>query len=120
MGAMQLHLETDELNVVANILLERIGSASTHGVRLGGGQRDESLRPVPRVFNSLLDKILARDLRLDSDELEQLVDLLNTERGELTQRIAHAGDTSRQTELQRNLSLLDRVRERVSEACVMF
>ena len=41
---MQFHLETDELHLLANILLEQ----------------------DPRQYNELLNKVLARDLRFDS------------------------------------------------------
>ena len=41
---MQFHLETDELNFLANVLLEQ----------------------DPRPYKELLDKVMARDLRLDS------------------------------------------------------
>ena len=47
--AMQFHLETDELKLLANVLLEQ----------------------DPRQYNELLNKVMARDLRFDSGELEQ-------------------------------------------------
>ena len=46
---MQFHLETDELKLLANVLLEQ----------------------DPRQYNELLNKVMARDLRFDSGELEQ-------------------------------------------------
>jgi len=46
---MQFHLEPDELNLLANVLLEQ----------------------DPRQYNDLVTKVLARDLRLDGGELEQ-------------------------------------------------
>jgi hypothetical protein len=117
---MQLHLETDELSLVSNVLLERICNASDQGVPSGSGQPYESMRLDPHFFDNLLDKILARDLRLDADELEQLCDLLNAQRLKLIEQIARAQNATLQAEMQRNLGLLDRVAERVSEACVMF
>ncbi|MGA7320057.1 MAG: hypothetical protein WBW98_06070, partial [Candidatus Sulfotelmatobacter sp.] len=47
--AMQFHLETDELKLLANVLLEQ----------------------DPRQYNELLNKVMARGLRFDSGELEQ-------------------------------------------------
>ena len=116
---MQLHLETDELNLLANILLERIGKA-TQAIRSGGGEAEENLRLGPHFFDRLLDKVLARDLGLDSDELEQVGDLLNAQRSKLTEQIARPENAARQQGLQRQLHLLDQVLERVNEACVMF
>jgi hypothetical protein len=116
---MQLHLEADELNLLADLLLERIGKASAQGAA-SGRQSDESLRLGPRFFDSLLDKILAHDLRLDGDELEQLGELLSAQRSKLTEQIARPENAARRTELQRKLTVLDRAQERVNEACVMF
>ena len=74
---MQLHLETDELNLLANILLERVGTISAAQASSPGSvQSDRSRGQSPRFFDDILDKVLARDLRLDSDELEGVADLL--------------------------------------------
>ncbi len=59
---MQLHLETDELNLLANILMERIGMTSAQAVPSGSGQSDASIRLGPQFLDSLLDKILDRNL----------------------------------------------------------
>ena len=116
---MQLHLETDELNLVANILLERIGKAA-HGGLSDDEQLDPRMRLSPRFFEDLADKILARDLRLDSDELEQLSELLRAERRKLAEQVAQQENVELKAQSQRRLGLLDRALERVSEACVMF
>jgi hypothetical protein len=114
---MQLHLETDELNLVANILLERMGKAPAQAAPSRGGQPGQSMRLGPQFYDRLLDKILARDLRLDTDELDQMGELLDTQRCKLTEQIARGENAA---ELQRKLRLLDQVLERISEACVMF
>ena len=101
---MQLHLETDELNLLADLLMERM-SAAPHG--------QES-------YDKLLEMVVARDLRFDSGELEQLVDLLAGQKQSLREEVAHQSDAARKSELQRKTSLLERVLERVEEACVMF
>jgi hypothetical protein len=95
---MQFHLETDELNLLANLLLEQ----------------------DPRPYQELLHKILARDLRLDAGELEQAGDLLASKKRSLKDEIARQPDASLKLELERQLALLERVLERVNEACVMF
>jgi len=95
---MQFHLETDELNVLANVLLEQ----------------------DPHQYNDLRNKIMARDLRLDSGELEQAAELLAGRKLSLKAEIARQPDGTLKTELQRKLALLERVLERVNEACVMF
>jgi hypothetical protein len=117
---MQLHLETDELNLLANILLERVGTISAQASSSGSPQSDGNLGQGPRFFDDILDKVLARDLRLDSDELEGVADLLRAQKRKLTEGIAHPENAAHKIELQRNLGLLERVLERVTEACVMF
>jgi hypothetical protein len=57
--AMQLHLETDELNLLANLLMEPPGETSR-----------------ARLDERLLEMVLARDLRFDSDELGRMAALL--------------------------------------------
>jgi hypothetical protein len=95
---MQFHLETDELNLLANVLLEQ-----------GPGQ-----------YNELLDKVLAHDLRFDSGELEQTADLLAGKKRSLKDEIARQPNAALKAELQQKLALLERVLERVNECCVMF
>ena len=116
---MQLHLETDELNLVANILLERIGKAA-HGAPSEDDQPDPRTRLSPRFFENLVDKILARDLRLDSEELEEVSDLLRAERRKVAEQGARQENAVLKAQSQQRLRLVDHVLERVTEACVMF
>ena len=95
---MQFHLETDELKLLADVLLEQ---------------------PV-RQYGELLNKLLDRDLRFDAGELEQTADILAGKKRSLKDEIARQPNAALKTELQRQLALLERVLERVNEACVMF
>lgn len=95
---MQFHLETDELNLLANILLEQ----------------------ASREYDEIVNKVMARDLRFDSDELEQTADILVRKKRSLKGEIAQQPDTALKPELQARLALLERILERVNEACVMF
>jgi len=95
---MQFHLEPDELKLLANVLLEQ----------------------DPRQYNELLNKVMARDLRFDSGELEQTAELLAGKKRSLQDVIARQPEGAKKTELQRQLALLERVLERANEACVMF
>ena len=117
---MQLHLEPDELNLLANILLERVGTISAKAPSTGSVQSDRGIGQSPRFINDVLDKVLARDLRLDSDELEGVADLLRAQKRTLTEGIAHPENAAHKIEQQQKLGLLERVLERVTEACVMF
>jgi hypothetical protein len=95
---MQFRLDTDELTLLADVLLEQ----------------------DPRQYNELLNKVMARDLRFDSGELEQTADLLAGKKTSLKDAIAQQPNPALKAELQRRLALLERVLERVNEACVMF
>jgi hypothetical protein len=95
---MQFHLEPNELKLLANILLEQ----------------------DPRQYSELLNKVLAHDLRFDAGELEQTAELLNVKKRGLMDDITRQPDGARKTELKLQLGLLERVLERVNEACVMF
>lgn len=95
---MQFHLEPDELRLLANVLLEQ----------------------DPRQYNELFNKVLGHDLRFDSGELEQTAELLAGKKRSLQDDIARQPNAALKTALQRQLALLERVLERVKEACVMF
>jgi len=95
---MQLHLEAEELKLLADLLLEQ-----DH-----------------HVYADLVEKVLARDLRFDSDQLEQTADLLAAREHGLKRELAQETNSIHRPELQRRLVLLERVLEKVNEACVMF
>ena len=95
---MQLHLEIDELNLLANLLIQRSSPQN----------------------EKLLEMVLTRNLRFDSDELEALADLLAAERRTLKDEIAGVADAIRKGKLAGTLTVLERVLERVDEACVMI
>ena len=96
---MQLHLETDELNLLANLLLQKSGTGA---------------------YEDLLEMVMARDLRFDSDELEQMADLLAVEKKSLKEAISQELEGVRKGKLLSTLMLLERLQERVDEACVMI
>ncbi len=95
---MQFHLEPNELKLLANVLLEQ----------------------DPKQYNELLTKVMAHDLRLDSGELEQTGELLAAKKRVLKDEIVRQLDATLKSDLERQLALLERVLERVNEACVMF
>jgi len=95
---MQFHLERNELNLLANILLEQ----------------------DPRPYQELLNKVTAHDMRLDADELEQAATLLANKKRSLKDEIDRESNAALKTDMQQRLALLERVLEKVSEACVMF
>lgn len=95
---MQFHLEADELKLLASVLLEQ----------------------DLRQYSEILDKVMVHDLRFDAGELEDTAALLENKKRSLKDEISSQTDAARKTELERKLTLLERVLERVNEACVMF
>lgn len=95
---MQFHLEPDELNLLANVLLE------------------EDLR----TYDEILNKVMAHDLRFDAAELEDTAEVLTRKKNTLHVEISRQTDPAQKAQLDRRLALLNRVLERVNEACVMF
>jgi len=95
---MQFHLDTDELNLLANVLLE------------------EDLR----TYDEILNKVMAHDLRFDAGELEDTAEVLTRKKNKLQDEISRQADPAQKAQLEQQLALLNRVLERVNEACVMF
>jgi hypothetical protein len=100
---MQLHLETDELNFLADLLMEPAGE-----------------KPRSPTDDRLLEMVVARDLRFASDELERVAELLVAHEHAMKENLARETNAGPKTELQRNLALLERLLEKVDEACVMI
>lgn len=114
---MQLHLETDELNLIANILLEREG-------QLSGSSQESVLSAHPgvdlKLCEELLDRVLARDMEFDSDELEELAEILATERDGLNKIIAQSQSETPKAILKGKRGRLERVLEKIDEVCAML
>ena len=114
---MQLHLETDELDLIANILLQREGQLS--------GPSQEGVSSVHpgvdlKLCEELLDRVLARDMEFDSDELEQLADILSTEKEAMNKISALEKGAPPNALLLRKRAKMDRVLEKIDEVCAMI
>jgi hypothetical protein len=95
---MQFRLDRDEVNLLVDVLLEQPAGE----------------------YGELFNKVMARDLRFDGSELEETADLLVGKKRSLKDEIARQPNPVLKTKLQQQLALLERVLERVNEACVMF
>jgi hypothetical protein len=111
---MQLHLEMDELNCLANLLLERVRGLSVATIT------PEQTQQEVRVYNGLLDKVLERDLRFDTDELDQLAAVTAGWKKTLDAEICRQTNSNAKLELEQQRVLLERVMEKVEECCTMF
>ena len=95
---MQFHLEKDELNLLANFLL----------------QED------PEKYGEIFDKVMAGNMRFDAGELEDMGELLTAKKCKLNEELAGQTNPARVAALQKKLAILEHTLERVNEACVMF
>lgn len=100
---MQLQFTRDELALLAEIL-ER--QAATRTDRLKGASY------------ALLDHVIRHDLGLAFDELEDLQDLLMSCKTELLQQVASASPQLK-TQLELREKLLQKITDKVTEACAM-
>ncbi len=73
-----------------------------------------------RGYDDLLNKILAGDLRLDADELEQVADLLGDRKLYLAHEIARQPTSVLMCDLDDKLRHLEHILERINEACAML
>ena len=113
---MQLRLETDELDLIANVLLER----ESRQTATASGPPDTRAGADFKMCEELLDHVMARDLKLDSDELQQLADILADYQHTLRDAITQESQPAVKAKLQKKLDTLAHALERVEEACVMF
>jgi hypothetical protein len=113
---MQLHLNADELDLLTDTLLEWVGAMSAKRLSAASVQGNADMGQDARCYDDLLDKILARDLRLDSDELEQVADLLSAQKRDLKDEVARLQDSALRLNLQSKLGLLERILQRVEGA----
>ena len=117
---MQLRLNTEELNLLADTLLERVVTTAARQ-RLSAGVQDNADREQDEPsYDDLLDKVLTRDLRLDVDELEQVADLLGDRQLYLRQEIARLPNSVLLLNLNQKLKLVEHILERVNEARAML
>lgn len=93
---MQLHFLPEELNLLADILLNQGDPAG------------------------LLDRVMARDIRFDLDELDQLREILVSNKRRIGDEAASCQDPRTRSRLQNRQLLFEAMIEKVSEACAML
>ena len=117
---MQLHLNAGELNLLADTSLERVGMISAQKPWAASVEGNEDRDRVARRYDDLLDKVLAKDLRLDSDELDQVADLLGEQKRDLNDETARLQNSAVRLKLQQKRGLVERILERIDEARAML
>ena len=93
---MKLHFSPEELNLLADILLN-------HGDPAG-----------------LLDRVMAKDLSFDSVELDQLREILIANWTDTTRETAACPDLQVRKKLEARQAMLESMMDRVTETCAML
>jgi hypothetical protein len=110
---MQLCLQTADLELIANVLLECEGRIMAAPCL----NRAESAHM--RSFEILLERVLARDTRFDYDELDQLLAILTEHKRQITNEIAYQLRGAAKSACEEKLNRLERVLEKIEEVYVM-
>jgi hypothetical protein len=116
---MQLHLTIEELELLRWLVNDEY--------RLSCDARIQSAQLSPQPFlqdgleigRDLVGKGLTRNLQLGFDELEDLVDLLTRRKNQLTQEMSRMAEPTERSVLEQDLSILNHLLEKVTEACAM-
>jgi hypothetical protein len=93
---MKLYFSSEELNLLANILLNQGDPAG------------------------LLDRVMANDLTFDFTELDQLRELLVAAWTSVSSEVAACLDPQTKTKLEARQATLESMIDRVTETCAMF
>ena len=112
---MQLHLDTAELDLIADVLLQ--SEAQVSSPQASEASPNGQKAPDSGIYEELLDNVLARNMEFDSDELEQLADILARQKRAVYDAMVHASDGSAKAQLQHKLQKLERVLEKIDEVC---
>jgi len=117
---VQLQLSGNELDLLANILLAQEGEVLACARTQQGVPTQRRSGPDLQSYERLLEKVLARNMEFDSDELEQIADILTDQRNNLKQSISAEVGQAVRSQLQQNLERLESVLERIEEVCAML
>lgn len=117
---MQLHLTIEELELLKRLADDETRlscDAMTYFAQISAQPR---LQEELEIGRDLVGKGLTRNLQLGFDELEDLVDLLTWRKHQLTKEISQITEPSARSVLEQQLSILNHLLERVTEACEMI
>jgi len=117
---MQLHFTSTEFQSLANLLLEASCTRQTEVNATADVQAKSSLKRRLQVTEDLVAKILAKELQLDFDELDELMEILRAKKRDLGADIERTEDSDSRRDLEGKRVLVEALLERVSETSAMF
>ena len=117
---MQLHLTIEEFEILKSLVEDEKRLCCDAVASLPQLSAQPSLEDKWDVGCDFADKGLSRNLQLGFDELEHLADSLAWRKRQLTEKICSLAEPAAKNNLERQLSVLERFLERVTEACAML
>jgi hypothetical protein len=117
---MQLHLTIEELELLRWLVNDENRLSCDATIQSAQLSPQPFLRDGLEIGRNLLGKGLTRNLQLGFDELEDLVDLLTRRKTQLTQEMSRMVEPTERSVLEQDLSILNHLLEKVTEACAMI
>jgi phosphoglycerate-specific signal transduction histidine kinase len=116
---MQLQFTIQELNLLAEMLDQRDTDLSNQISHVADGAAKETLQRKHSTSLALLDRVIAMRIQFATDELDDLADVLSELNDVLRTKIAQTPEGTLRNDLLQKKSLLQAMRDKVSEACAM-
>ena len=117
---MQIHLTLEELEALKRLDEEQRWLSCDAQPPITQLSAPLYLQDEWKIGRDLVGQGLSRNLLLGFDGLENLARALSSRKDELLKQIGRTADASAKSVLERRLSILDHLLEKVTEACAMI
>lgn len=114
---MQLLFTRDEMVLLATLLEDC--ERQLRGPAAGGDQAEANRRRRHSCVAALLDGFTSAHPRFDADQLDDLADALRHCKQRATEQLAATADEPSRRALEQRLKNLERILDKVTEACAM-
>ena len=117
---MQFRLTTSELQLLVDILEKWDSDLSSEIARTESADTKSKLARKRQLLEALENMLITQDLQFSVDEFDLLAEAVS--RGEMlfTAEMARANNGDKQETLRTMKLVLQRIREKLTEACTMF
>ncbi len=116
---MQLSLTIDELLLLDDILQQSVREFRERASQANSPDAQRRFGQDQAIVEGLLAKVGIRDLRFSADEFDSLADLLAMWDRRFGEQISQCEDSAVRNTLERRMSGLRGLRDKVTEACAM-
>lgn len=116
---MQLRLTIDELLLLDDILQESVKEFRGRASQASSPDAQRRFALDQAIVEGLLAKVGVRDLAFSADEFDELADLLAVWDKRTAERMSECENSAAKLLLERRMSGLRGLRDKVTEACAM-